>query len=255
MTTTQDTTAPVRLERVRKVHGSGERAVTALDDLTLAFPAGTLTAVMGPSGSGKSTLLHVAAGLEPPTSGRVELAGHDLAALDERRRTVLRRDHLGFVFQASNLVESLTAAQNVALPARFARRRTAPERIAAALDAVGLADRAHHRPAQLSGGQQQRVALARALVTRPRVLFADEPTGALDRAAGQHVLRLLRALVDEHGQTTVMVTHDPAAAAIADTVVLLTDGRVADRFTPDPAAPPAERAAAVAARLTRQETR
>ncbi|MGX4733555.1 ABC transporter ATP-binding protein [Kitasatospora griseola] len=254
MTTPQATgPAPVRLHGVRKVHGTGEHAVTALDTVTLDFPRGTLTAVMGPSGSGKSTLLHCAAGLDLPTAGRVELVGHDLGALDERRRTELRRDRVGFVFQAFNLVESLTAAQNVELPARFARRRLPAAQVSAALAAVGLADRADHRPSRLSGGQQQRVALARALAARPAVLFADEPTGALDTAAGRHVLRLLRTLVDDHGQTTVMVTHDPAAAAVADTVVLLKDGRLADRITLDPGHPAAN-AATVAARTARLET-
>ncbi|MFD7642058.1 ABC transporter ATP-binding protein [Kitasatospora sp. NPDC059795] len=241
--------AAVRLRSVSKVHGAGERAVTALDDVTVDFPPGTLTAIMGPSGSGKSTLLHCAAGLDRPTSGRVELAGHDLGPLNERRRTELRRDHVGFVFQAFNLVESLTAAQNVELPARFARRRLPAAHVADALAAVGLADRAHHRPGRLSGGQQQRVALARALATRPAVLFADEPTGALDTTAGRHVLRLLRTLVDDHGQTTVMVTHDPSAAAIADTVLLLQDGRLADILTLTPGHP--ANAATVAARTAR----
>ncbi|MGW4383601.1 ABC transporter ATP-binding protein [Kitasatospora sp. NPDC004531] len=250
--TTHQSDAPVRLHAVSKVHGTGEHAVTALDSVTLDFPPGTLTAVMGPSGSGKSTLLHCAAGLDRPTSGRVELDGHDLGALDERRRTALRRDRIGFVFQAFNLVESLTAAQNVALPARFAGRRLPAAQIAAALEAVGLTDRADHRPGRLSGGQQQRVALARALATRPAVLFADEPTGALDTATGRHVLRLLRALVDDHGRTTVMVTHDPAAAAVADTVLLLKDGRLTDRIPLDPARV-TENTALVAARTARLE--
>ncbi|KDN82196.1 ABC transporter [Kitasatospora cheerisanensis KCTC 2395] len=224
----------MRLHAVRKVHGTGENAVTALDGITHDFPSGTLTAIMGPSGSGKSTLLHCAAGLDRPTSGRVELAGHDLTTLDEVRLTKLRRDRIGFVFQAFNLVESLTAAQNVELPARFARRRLPAAQVTAALDAVGLADRARHRPGQLSGGQQQRVALARALATRPAVLFADEPTGALDTTTGRHVLHLLRTLVDQHGRTTVMVTHDPAAAAVADTVLLLKDGRLTESLTLHP---------------------
>ncbi|MFD8595178.1 ABC transporter ATP-binding protein [Kitasatospora sp. NPDC059646] len=253
MTTTRpDLPAPVRLHALRKVHGTGESAVTALDGITLDFPPGTLTAVMGPSGSGKSTLLHCAAGLDLPTSGRVELAGHDLAALDERRRTELRRDRIGFVFQAFNLVDSLTAAQNVELPARFAGRRLPAAQVAAALDAVGLADRAGHRPGRLSGGQQQRVALARALATRPAVLFADEPTGALDTATGRHVLRLLRTLVDDHGRTTVMVTHDPAAAAVADTVVLLKDGRLADSLALRPGRL-ADNTTAIADRMARLE--
>ncbi|WP_049659226.1 ABC transporter ATP-binding protein [Kitasatospora sp. MY 5-36] len=245
----------VELHDVRKVHGSGEGAVTALDRVTLGFPRGTLTAIMGPSGSGKSTLLQCAAGLDRPTGGRVLLAGLDLGAQSERRRTELRRGRIGFVFQAYNLVESLTAAQNVELPARFAGRRkggtVGREEVAAALRAVGLAERAGHRPSRLSGGQQQRVALARALVTRPDVLFADEPTGALDTRTSGEVLRLLRRLVDEQAQTTVMVTHDPAAAAVADTVVFLQDGRIADRLDLD--GDHARAAAAVAARMARLE--
>ncbi|MFE7637368.1 ABC transporter ATP-binding protein [Kitasatospora sp. NPDC057518] len=244
----------VELHDIRKVHGSGEGAVTALDRVTLGFPRGTLTAIMGPSGSGKSTLLQCAAGLDRPTGGRVLLAGLDLGAQSERRRTELRRGRIGFVFQAYNLVESLTAAQNVELPSRFAGRRkggaVGREEVAAALRAVGLAERAGHRPSRLSGGQQQRVALARALVTRPDVLFADEPTGALDTRTSGEVLRLLRRLVDEQAQTTVMVTHDPAAAAVADTVVFLQDGRIADRLDLDG---DHARAAAVAARMARLE--
>ncbi|MFJ8039679.1 ABC transporter ATP-binding protein [Kitasatospora sp. NPDC096147] len=238
----------VRLEAVRKVHGRGERAVTALDGVSLTFPRGSLTAVMGPSGSGKSTLLHCAAGLEAVSSGRVLLGGTDLAAGGERERTVLRRDRIGFVFQAYNLVESLTAAQNVELPSRLAGRRVDRAAVTAALEAVGLADRARHRPGELSGGQQQRVALARALVTGPEVLFADEPTGALDTGTSREVLALLRRLVDEREQTTVLVTHDPVAAAIADTVVFLKDGRLAGRLDLSPAA--AGNAAAIAARMT-----
>ncbi|MFG2918232.1 ABC transporter ATP-binding protein [Kitasatospora sp. NPDC048298] len=248
----------VELHDVRKVHGTGEGAVTALDGVTLGFPRGTLTAIMGPSGSGKSTLLHCAAGLDRPTGGRVLLAGLDLGAQSERRRTELRRERIGFVFQAYNLVESLTAAQNVELPSRFAGRRKSGksrtvgrEEVAAALRAVGLAERAGHRPSRLSGGQQQRVALARALVTRPDVLFADEPTGALDTRTSGEVLSLLRRLVDERAQTTVMVTHDPTAAAIADTVVFLQDGRIADRLDLD--GDTARAATAVAARMARLE--
>jgi putative ABC transport system ATP-binding protein len=243
--------AAVHLHAVTRIHGSGDQAVTALDAVSLAFAPGTFTAVMGPSGSGKSTLLQCAAGLDRPTGGRITVAGTDLGALDERQRTVLRRDRIGFVFQAFNLVASLTAAQNVELPLRFAGRRAEPERITAALAEVGLADRAGHRPSELSGGQQQRVALARALITRPDILFADEPTGALDTGTSREVLVLLRRLVDRHGRTTVMVTHDPVAAGYADVVVLLKDGRVADRIDlvgADPANP-----ALVAARMTRLE--
>ncbi|MYW05089.1 ABC transporter ATP-binding protein [Streptomyces sp. SID3343] len=219
--------APVRLHDVTRLHrtGAGE-TVTALDHVTLDFAAGTMTAVMGPSGSGKSTLLHCAAGLDRPTTGDVTLAGTPTRDLDERALTHLRRDHVGFVFQALNLVSALTAAQNIALPLRLAGRRPDPAAVDRALRAVGLSDRAHHRPSRLSGGQQQRVAIARALITGPAVLFADEPTGALDTTTSRVVLALLRGLVDDHGQTVVMVTHDPAAASWADRVVMLADGRV-----------------------------
>ncbi|MGW6737486.1 ABC transporter ATP-binding protein [Streptomyces sp. NPDC055013] len=235
MTTTRQTPVQdaVELQGVRKVHGTGGRQVTALDGVSLGFPRGTFTAIMGPSGSGKSTLLQCAAGLEQPTEGRIVLAGVDIGQQNEKERTQLRRDHVGFVFQAFNLVESLTAAQNVELPSRFAGRKVSREQVAGALDAVGLADRAGHRPSELSGGQQQRVALARALVTRPDVLFADEPTGALDTVTSQEVLRMMRMLVDQEGQTTLMVTHDPVAASMADVVVFLKDGRIADRIPLD----------------------
>ncbi|MET9255067.1 ABC transporter ATP-binding protein [Streptomyces sp. NPDC003717] len=253
MTTTRRNAAQdaVELHGVRKVHGTGGRRVTALDGVSLGFARGTFTAIMGPSGSGKSTLLRCAAGLEQPTDGRIVLAGTDIGRRGEKERTALRRRHVGFVFQAFNLVESLTAAQNVELPSRFAGRRVGRERVAHALDAVGLAERAGHRPSELSGGQQQRVALARALVTRPDVLFADEPTGALDTVTSGEVLRMMRMLVDEEGQTTLMVTHDPVAAAFADVVVFLKDGRIADRV-------PLDRhegggAASIAARMARLE--
>ncbi|MFF1564504.1 ABC transporter ATP-binding protein [Streptomyces sp. NPDC058293] len=236
------TTPAVRLTAVRREY----RGVTALDGVDLDFLAGTFTAVMGPSGSGKSTLLQCAAGLDRPTSGTVTVAGTDLTGLGERTLTLLRRDRIGFVFQSFNLLPSLTAAQNVALPLRLAGRRPSRAEVREALGRVGLAERAGHRPSQLSGGQQQRVALARALITRPAVLFGDEPTGALDTTTGRHVLTLLRELVDREGQTTVMVTHDPVAAARADRVVFLVDGRVVDELlTPD-----AER---VAARMTALE--
>ncbi|MFF2330931.1 MULTISPECIES: ABC transporter ATP-binding protein [unclassified Streptomyces] len=233
MTTTQQAPAPdaVQLCTVRKVYGAGGGSVTALDGISIGFPRGTFTAVMGPSGSGKSTLLQCAAGLDRPTEGQVMLAGVDIGRAGERERAGLRRDHIGFVFQSFNLVESLTAAQNVELPSRFAGRRVSRERVDAALAAVGLEERAGHRPSELSGGQQQRVALARALVTRPEMLFADEPTGALDTTTSREVLRMMRLLVDEEGQTTLMVTHDPVAAAVADAVVFLKDGRIADRIS------------------------
>ncbi|MFB6672508.1 ABC transporter ATP-binding protein [Streptomyces sp. NPDC056390] len=236
------TTPAVRLTAVRREY----RGVTALDGVDLDFLAGTFTAVMGPSGSGKSTLLQCAAGLDRPTSGTVTIAGTDLTGLGERALTLLRRDRIGFVFQSFNLLPSLTAAQNVALPLRLAGRRPSRAQVREALGRVGLAERAGHRPSQLSGGQQQRVALARALITRPAVLFGDEPTGALDTTTGRQVLTLLRELVDRESQTTVMVTHDPVAAASADRVVFLVDGRVVDELlTPD--------AETVAARMTRLE--
>ncbi|MEU8001702.1 ABC transporter ATP-binding protein [Catellatospora sp. NPDC049111] len=228
--TTSPVAEAVGLTGARKVYGTGAQAVTALDELTLAFPSGTFTAVMGPSGSGKSTLLQCAAGLDRLTSGTVRVGGIDLGGLSEQRRTVLRRERIGFVFQAFNLVASLTAAQNVELPLRLAGRRPGAAAVRAALAEVGLADRAAHRPAELSGGQQQRVAIARALITRPDVVFADEPTGALDTAASREVLGLLRSAVDGQGQTVVMVTHDPVAASYADEVVFLRDGRIADRL-------------------------
>ncbi len=241
-------TDAVQLRSVTRKFGTGraEGAVTALDSVTLAFPRGTFNAVMGPSGSGKSTLLQCAAGLDRPTSGSVTVGGTELTGLSERRLTLLRRDRVGFVFQAFNLLPSLTAEQNVALPLRLAGRRPARSEVRKALTQVGLTDRARHRPSELSGGQQQRVALARALITRPEVLFADEPTGALDSRTSREVLRSLRAMVDGDGRTVVMVTHDPVAAAYADRVVFLVDGRVHDEL----AAPSAE---ATAARITTLE--
>ncbi|MEU1162415.1 ABC transporter ATP-binding protein [Streptomyces sp. NPDC005921] len=219
------------LRSVSRRHGSGAGAVTALDQVSLDFPEGTFTAVMGPSGSGKSTLLQCAAGLDRPTSGSVRLAGTELTGLSETRLTLLRRERVGFVFQAYNLLPALTAEQNVALPLRLAGRRVPRSRVREVLGQVGLADRARHRPAELSGGQQQRVALARALITRPEVLFGDEPTGALDSRTGREVLALLRNMVDGEGRTTVMVTHDPVAASYADRVVFLVDGRVDGELT------------------------
>ncbi|WP_062347565.1 ABC transporter ATP-binding protein [Herbidospora yilanensis] len=217
----------VRLEAVRRVYGT----VAALDGVTAGFEAGTLTAIMGPSGSGKSTLLHCAAGLDRPTGGTVVIDGTDLGSLNEHGLTVLRRERIGFVFQAFNLVSSLTAEQNVALPLRLAGRPADPGLVLQALAQVGLADRARHRPNGLSGGEQQRVAIARALITRPAVVFADEPTGQLDTQTSRQVLGMLRRLVDDHGQTMITVTHDPVTASYADRVVFLEDGRVVDEFT------------------------
>ncbi|WNI31010.1 ABC transporter ATP-binding protein [Streptomyces sp. ITFR-6] len=235
--------AAVRLRSVTRSYGRGFGAVTALDGVSLDIPRGTFTAVMGPSGSGKSTLLQCTAGLDRPTGGQVFLGDTELTGLSERRLTLLRRSRIGFVFQAFNLLPSLTAEQNVALPLRLAGRRPARGEVLDVLERVGLRERAGHRPGELSGGQQQRVALARALVTRPDVLFGDEPTGALDSTTGQEVLSTMRAMADD-GQTVIMVTHDPVAAARADRVVFLADGRVrGELYAPD--------AGQIAARMTR----
>jgi putative ABC transport system ATP-binding protein len=218
--------AAVALCDVRKVYGRGEKTVVALDGVSIGLGAGSFTALMGPSGSGKSTFLNVAAGLDRPTAGSVLLGGTDLTGLSERRLTILRRERIGFVFQAFNLLPSLTVAQNIALPLRLdgsRARRTTVRELAAR---VGLENRLRHRPPELSGGQQQRVAIARALAARPDVVFADEPTGALDTRSGREVLALLRQVVADDGHTVVMVTHDPAAAAHADRVILLADGRL-----------------------------
>ena len=243
--TSRASAAAVALRDVRKVYGRGEGAVVALDGVSAVLDPGSFTAIMGPSGSGKSTFLNVAAGLDQPTSGGVALGGTDLADLSERRLTILRRERVGFVFQAFNLLPSLTVAQNIALPLRLdgrGPRRAAVREIAAR---VGLEQRLRDRPAQLSGGQQQRVAIARALITRPWVVFADEPTGALDTRTGHGVLALLREVVNEEGHTVVMVTHDPVAAAYADRVMLLADGRVAGTLD----APTADQVAERLARL------
>jgi putative ABC transport system ATP-binding protein len=213
---------------VSKVYGNGEGAVRALDAVDVRIEAGALTAVMGPSGSGKSTLMHVLAGLDEVDSGEVLLAGVELTGLSERRRTLLRRDRVGFVFQSFNLVPALTAEENILLPLLLAGRRPEREWMAHLVDVLGLGERLQHRPSQLSGGQQQRVAVARALVTRPEIVFADEPTGNLDSHHGQALLEFLRQAVEELGQSVVMVTHDPIAASYAHRVLHLVDGRVAD---------------------------
>ncbi|MGX1755393.1 ABC transporter ATP-binding protein [Streptomyces lydicus] len=221
----------VTLSAVARLYGRGERRVSALRGVHCAFARGSFTAVMGPSGSGKSTLLQCAAGLDRPTSGRVFIGRTDISALTETELTKLRRERIGFVFQSFNLMPTLNARKNVALPLRLAGRRPGRARVDAALRQVGLGDRGGHRPAELSGGQQQRVAIARALISRPEVLFADEPTGALDTHTSREVLGLLRSVVDQAGQTVVMVTHDPVAASWADRVLFLSDGAVHGELT------------------------
>jgi putative ABC transport system ATP-binding protein len=211
---------------LRRTYGEGETAVHALAGVTLSFPAAQFTAIMGPSGSGKSTLMHLLAGLDRPTSGSVIVDGAELSGLDDKRLTQLRRDRLGFVFQAYNLVPVLTALENITLPLMLAGRKPDQAWLDRLIDTVGLRDRLTHRPSELSGGQQQRVAVARALVHRPAVLFADEPTGNLDSHASEEVLSLLRQAVDEFDQTVIMVTHEAQSAAIANRLVVLRDGLV-----------------------------
>jgi putative ABC transport system ATP-binding protein len=211
---------------VTRRYGEGESAVDALRGVTLDVPRGQFTAVMGPSGSGKSTLMHILAGLDLPTTGTVEIDGRDITQMDDKDLTLLRRKHIGFVFQFFNLLPMLSAEENVVLPLSIAGVKPDSERLERVLAEVGIADRRTHRPAELSGGQQQRVAIARALITEPTVLFADEPTGNLDSKTGDEILALLRAAVDAHDQTTMMVTHDPVAAANADRVLFLADGLV-----------------------------
>jgi putative ABC transport system ATP-binding protein len=219
----------VELHQVTRLYGAKNTGVAALDNVSLSCQEGTWTAVMGPSGSGKSTLLHCAAGLDQVTRGRVVLAGHDITRAPDSVLTGMRRRTVGFVFQNFNLISSLTAEQNVAFPSKLAGVRVSRNDVRQVLAGVGLADRAGHRPRELSGGQQQRVAIARAMISRPAVLFADEPTGALDSRSAKTVLTLLRDMVRTAGQTIVMVTHDPAVAASADTVIFLADGRLVDR--------------------------
>jgi putative ABC transport system ATP-binding protein len=209
-----------------RTYGDGDSAVHALRGVSLDLPAGQFTAVMGPSGSGKSTLMHLLAGLDTPSSGAVNVAGEDITRMKDRDLTRLRRTHIGFVFQSFNLLPTLSAEENVLLPLAIAGKRPSADEVDALMARVGLTERRGHRPAELSGGQQQRVAIARALVTRPTVLFADEPTGNLDSEAGAGVLALLRDAVDLDGQTTLMVTHDARAAATADRVLYLADGRI-----------------------------
>jgi putative ABC transport system ATP-binding protein len=241
-----ETDTAVRLDSVSKTFGKGDSAVRALNNVSVELPRGSFTAVMGPSGSGKSTFMHLAAGLDRPTTGTVWLGDIEFSTMNEPKLTTVRRERVGFVFQAFNLVPSLSARDNILLPLRLAGRRVDKEWIRTIVARFGLTDRVKHRPAELSGGQQQRVAIARALVTRPEVIFADEPTGALDSKTGKEILTVLRDVVDGLGQTVVMVTHDPRAASYADRVLFLADGSIVDELF----APTVER---VADRMTRLE--
>jgi len=234
---TVQTNPTARARALTKVYGAADSRVVALDHVDADFHTGRFTAIMGPSGSGKSTLMHCVAGLDEPTGGQVFLGDAELTGMSDNELTALRRDRVGFVFQAFNLLPTLTAWENIKLPLDLAGRSPDREVAKKIIEAVGLGDRLHHRPNQLSGGQQQRVACARALITRPDVVFADEPTGALDSAASAQLLGLLRTSVDDLGQTVVMVTHEPAAAAYADSVLFLADGRLVDELS----APTADR--------------
>ena len=230
--------APVPAARAvaaTKVYGHGDTAVVALDDVSVEMPTGRFTAVMGPSGSGKSTLMHCMAGLDSLTSGQVFVGEQDLGQLSEDELTLLRRDHIGFVFQAFNLVPTLTAIENITLPMTLAGRKADSEWLDLVIKTTGLADRLGHRPSELSGGQQQRVAVGRALASRPQIIFADEPTGNLDSRSGTEILDFMRRAVREMGQTIVMVTHDPVAAAYAEVALFLGDGRIVDEMA-DPTA-------------------
>jgi putative ABC transport system ATP-binding protein len=236
MATTTATATAARARDLKKIYGHGSTAVTALAGVSLDIPAGSFTAVMGPSGSGKSTLMHCMSGLDTVTSGRLWIGDTDIGGLRERQLTRLRRDRIGFVFQAFNLLPVLTAAENITLPLDIAGRAADRAWLETVISAVGLTDRLRHRPNELSGGQQQRVAIARALASRPQIVFADEPTGNLDSKASAEVLSLLRRSVREFGQSVVMVTHDPVAASYADRVIFLADGLIAgglDRPAPE----------------------
>jgi putative ABC transport system ATP-binding protein len=224
------TTAAIRVAALSKIYGSGETAVAALDDVTAEFADQRFTAIMGPSGSGKSTLLHCMAGLDQPTSGQVFLGDADLGSLSDTQLTRLRRERVGFVFQSFNLLPTLTVAENIALPLLLAGRKPATSWLDDVISLVGLGDRLAHRPAELSGGQQQRVAVARALASQPEIIVADEPTGNLDSRSSAQLLGYLATAVRELGQTIVMVTHDPGAAAVSDEVLFLADGRIAGQL-------------------------
>ncbi|MDZ5619402.1 ABC transporter ATP-binding protein [Nocardioides bizhenqiangii] len=215
---------------LNKSYGTGDATVTALDNVTVGLGAGEFTAIMGPSGSGKSTLLHMLAGLDQPTSGQVFLGDTDISTLDDKGLTLLRRDRIGFIFQSFNLLPTMTAAENIVLPMKIAGRTPDEHWVASIVETVGLTERLGHRPAQLSGGQQQRVAAARALASKPQIVFADEPTGALDSRSGAELLGFLRRAVTELNQTVVMVTHDANAASYADRVIFLADGRIVDEM-------------------------
>ncbi|MCZ3389276.1 MAG: ABC transporter ATP-binding protein [Actinomycetia bacterium] len=221
-------TAAARADTLSKVYGEGEAEVRALDGVSVEFATGRLTAIMGPSGSGKSTLMHICAGLDDATSGAVSIGSTDLTQLGDSDLTRLRRDRVGFIFQSFNLVPTLTALENITLPLDIAGRKPDQEWLDEIIDMVGMRDRLRNKPNQLSGGQQQRVAAARALITRPEIIFADEPTGNLDSRAGAEVLAFLRDSADTHGQTVVMVTHDPTAASYAHRVIFLADGKIVD---------------------------
>jgi putative ABC transport system ATP-binding protein len=227
---TSTTATAARATGVTKAYGEGDAQVLALDDVGVDIEAGRFTAIMGPSGSGKSTLLHVLAGLDRPTSGRIHIGDTEITGMDDKQLTLLRRDKVGFIFQSFNLLPTLTASENITLPLRIAGRRPDPLWFRTVVETVGLGARLSHRPAELSGGQQQRVAAARALVGKPEIVFADEPTGALDSKSGGELLGFLQHAVRELGQTVVMVTHDPAAAAHADRVLFLTDGDIVDEM-------------------------
>jgi putative ABC transport system ATP-binding protein len=231
VTSTRDRTeSVVRAQGVTKHYGAGDAAVAALDDVSVTLHRGQFTAIMGPSGSGKSTLLHMLAGLDRPTSGEVYVGSTEITRLGDKALTLLRRDRIGFIFQSFNLLPTLSAAENIVLPMRIAGRKPDRHWVASVVETVGLTERLGHRPAQLSGGQQQRVAAARALASKPEIVFADEPTGALDRRSGTELLGLLRGAVDDLDQTVVMVTHDPTAAGYADRVVFLADGHIVDEL-------------------------
>ena len=230
MQTDERTDVAARAVELTKRYGSGDAQVVALDGVTVGFGAAAFTAIMGPSGSGKSTLLHCMAGLDAPTSGKVFIGDVDLTTLSEKQLTLLRRDKVGFVFQTFNLVPTLTASENITLPLDIAGEKPDRGWFDQVVDTVGLRDRLTHRPNELSGGQQQRVAGARALVSRPDIVYADEPTGNLDSRSGAELLAFLRDAVREHRQTIVMVTHDPTAAAYADRIVFLADGRIVDEM-------------------------